>query len=78
MKRTGSCAGVGSTSSASSPRSPAATFIRAYVGKLRKKLGFSHISAASSSSLRRADRRGFQKNFPRVALKAHVDGLPET
>src|ERR1700722_9277520 len=36
-----------------------------------------HQCAAPSSSSRRADRRGFQKNFPR-ALKAHVGGLPET
>ena len=36
-----------------------------------------HQCAAPSSSSRRADRRGFQKNFPR-ALKAHLDGLPET
>src|SRR5277367_5386 len=36
-----------------------------------------HQCAAPSSSSGRANRRGFQKNFPR-ALKAHVDGLPET
>src|ERR1700691_5407971 len=33
--------------------------------------------AAPSSGSGRADRRGFQKNFPH-ALKAHLDGLPET
>src|ERR1700678_165535 len=36
-----------------------------------------HQCAAPSSGSGRADRRGFQKNFPR-ALKAHLDGLPET
>ena len=49
-----------------------------YVGKLLKKLGFSHMSAqAPSSGSGRADRRGVEKNFPR-ALKAHLEGLPET
>ena len=38
-----------------------------YVGKLLKKLGFSHIDyAAPSSSSRRADRQGFQKNTARA------------
>ena len=49
-----------------------------YVGKLLKKLGFSHISAqAAPSRAGRTNRRGVQKNFPR-ALKAHLEGLPET
>src|ERR1700685_4482519 len=53
-------------------------FYPRYIGELLKKLGFSlHQCAAPSSSSRRADRRGFQKNFPR-ALKAHLEGLPET
>ena len=36
-----------------------------------------HQRAAASSGAGRADRRGVQKNFPR-ALKAHLEGLPET
>ena len=36
-----------------------------------------HQCAAPSSGSGRADRRGVQKNFPH-ALKAHLDGLPET
>jgi hypothetical protein len=78
VKRTGSCAGDGSTSNASSPRGSASAFMRAMSESFLKKLGFSHISArAPSSSSGRADRRGFQKNLPR-ALKAHVDGPPQT
>ena len=49
-----------------------------YVGKLLKKLGFSHISARPRHPAQ--DERiveAFQKNFPR-ALKAHLEGLPET
>jgi hypothetical protein len=42
LRRTGSC--VGSTSSASSPRGSGVDFHPRYVGKLLKKLGFSHIS----------------------------------
>ena len=53
-------------------------FHERYVGKLLKKLGFSHISARPRHpGAGRADRRGVQKNFPR-ALKAHLAGLPET
>jgi transposase len=48
-----------------------------YVGKLLKKLGFSHISARPRHPAQ--DERTVEafKNFPR-ALKAHLDGLPET
>ncbi|HEX9168235.1 MAG TPA: IS630 family transposase [Roseiarcus sp.] len=49
-----------------------------YVGKLLKKLGFSHISARRRHPAQ--DERiveAFKKNFPR-ALKAHLEGLPET
>jgi hypothetical protein len=49
-----------------------------YVGKLLKKLSFSHISARPRHPAQ--DERiveGFKKNFPR-ALKAHLAGLPET
>ena len=47
-----------------------------YVGKLLKKLGFSHMSArprhpAQDEQIVEA----FKKNFPR-ALSAHLDGLP--
>ncbi|HEY1863481.1 MAG TPA: IS630 family transposase [Roseiarcus sp.] len=48
-----------------------------YVGKLLKKLGFSHISARPRHPAQ--DERiveAFKKNFPH-ALKAHLDGLPE-
>ncbi|WGJ13277.1 IS630 family transposase [Methylocapsa sp. D3K7] len=53
-------------------------FHERYVGKLLKKLGFSHISArprhpAQDEQIVEA----FKKNFPR-ALKAHLDKLPET
>ena len=48
-----------------------------YVGKLLKKPGFNISRQAPSSSSGRADRRGFQKNFPH-ALKAHLEGLPKT
>ena len=70
MRRTRSCAGVGSTSSASSPRGS--------VGKLLKKLGFSHISARPRHPAQ--DERtveAFKKTSARV-LKAHLDGLPDT
>ena len=49
-----------------------------YVGKLLKKLGFSHMSARPRHPAQ--DERiveAFKKNFPR-ALKAHLEGLPET
>ena len=36
-----------------------------------------HQRKAAPSGAGREDRRGFQKNFPR-ALKAHLEGLPET
>jgi transposase len=49
-----------------------------YVGKLLQKLWLlPHQRAAAPSGSGRADRRGFQKNFPH-ALKAHLLGLPET
>ncbi len=44
-RKTASCAGGASISSASSPRGSASTSIARYVGTLLKKLGFSHISA---------------------------------
>ncbi|HEX3523367.1 MAG TPA: IS630 family transposase, partial [Stellaceae bacterium] len=53
-------------------------FHQRYVGKLLKKLGFSHISARPRHPAQ--DERmieAFKKNFPR-ALKAHLGGLPET
>ena len=53
-------------------------FHERYVGKLLKKLGFSHMSARPRHPAQ--DERiveAFQKNFPR-ALKAHLEGLPET
>ena len=49
-----------------------------YVGKLLQKLGFSHISARPRHPAQ--DERiveAFKKNFP-CALKAHLEGLPET
>ena len=49
-----------------------------YIGKLVKKLGFSPIRARPRHPAQdEPTRRGFQKNFPR-ALKAHLEGLPET
>ena len=52
-------------------------FHERYVGKLLKSLGFSHISARPRHPAQ--DERIVEafKNFPR-ALKAHVEGLPET
>src|SRR5271156_833356 len=48
-----------------------------YVGKLLQKLGFSHISARPRHPAQ--DERIVEafKNFPH-ALKAHLDGLPQT
>ena len=48
-----------------------------YVGKLLKKLGFSHMSARPRHPAQ--DERIVEafKNFPR-ALKAHLEGLPKT
>ena len=72
MKRTGSCAGVGSTSSASSRKVRLRRLSSALCRKAPQETRLlPHQCAAPSSSSRRADRRGFQKNFPR-ALKAHV------
>ncbi len=48
-----------------------------YVGKLLKKLGFSHISARPRHRLRTSGSSRRLKNFPR-ALKAHLDGISET
>ena len=44
-RRTGSCAGGGSTSSGSSPRGSESTFTPATSESFCKKLGFSHMSA---------------------------------
>jgi transposase len=46
-----------------------------HVGTLLKKIGFSHISAASSRA-GCPDHRGFQKNFSR-ALSVHLAEVPE-
>jgi transposase len=48
-----------------------------YGGKLHQAWLLPHQRAAASSGSGRTDHRGVQKNFPR-ALKAHLDGLPET
>jgi hypothetical protein len=45
VRSTASCAGVGSTSSVSSPRGFGVEFHPRYVGKLLQKLGFSPIRA---------------------------------
>ena len=44
-RRTASCAGGASTSGTSSPSAFGVEFHERYVGKLLKKLGFSHVSA---------------------------------
>ena len=77
MKRTGSCAGVGSDLKRVIAERFGVDFHPRYVGKLLKKLGFSHVSARPRHPAQ--DERTVEafKNFPR-ALKAHVDGLPET
>ena len=75
-RRTASCAGDGSTSSASSPSGSASPHER-YVGKLLKKLGFSHMSARPRHPAQDERIVRLQKNFSRT-LSAHLDGLPET
>ena len=78
VRRTASCAGVGSTSSASSPRGSASTFIRAMSESSCKKLGFSHISARPRHPAQ--DERIVEafKKTSRARSKAHLEGLPET
>ena len=78
VRRTASCAGDGSTSSASSPSDSGSTFIARYVGKLLNKLGFSHMSARPRHPAQ--DERIVEafKKTSRARLKAHLEGLPET
>src|SRR6185437_3017086 len=77
MRRTASCAGGGSTSSASSPRGSASSFIRAMSESFCRSLASPTSARGRAIRLRTSGRRGFQKNFPH-ALKAHLLGLPET
>ena len=65
---------------------PQARYRRAVRGRLSSALCrkasaqarlLAHERHAAPSGAGREDRRGFQKNFPR-ALKAHLEGLPET
>ena len=48
-----------------------------YVGKLLKKLGFSHISARPRHPPQDERKSRRSKNFPR-ALRAHLEGISKT
>ena len=76
-RRTASCAGDGSTSSASSPSGSASPSTSATSESFSEARLLPHEREAAPSGSRRADRYGFQKNFSRT-LSAHLDGLPET
>jgi hypothetical protein len=84
VRRTGSGAGLGSTSNASSPRGSASTFIRAMSESCSRNSASPHQCAAPSSSAGRGDRRGFQnvwaapsaRGFPRSASDQSASTYP--
>jgi hypothetical protein len=78
VRKTASCAGVGSTSSASSPRGSASTFIPAMSGSCCRSSASPTSVGGPVIQLKTSGPSRLSKKLPARGSKAHVDGLPET